>query len=117
MYRHAPDGRLAGRERQLLTPEQAEQARRALMEGATTREAAEALGIPYRRLRERLADQLNLRVGRGRRRRGITNTPFPRLTEDELWLATAEIRRSWTLERWLEADVRQPRDRHRGPRS
>lgn len=113
-HRLGPDGwTLAGRERALLTPEQAVEARRALAAGRTTRETAELLGIPYRRLRDRLRDQLQLRLGRGRVRRGIRRAPFPTLTEQEIRERTAEVRRAWPLERWL---GHAPDDGRRDPR-
>lgn len=116
MHRARANGQLDGRDREWLTPEQAEQARRALAAGLTTREVAEQLGIPYRRMRERLIDQLGIRLGRGRVRRGIPKTPFPVLSDQEIRARCAEIRSRWTPERWLEAGCYRPGTGRREPR-
>lgn len=96
---------LQGRVRLRLTASEANQVRRMLQDGATQREVAQAIGIPYGRLRSRLRDQLRLRVGRGRVRRGIRRTPFPFLTDEEIAAAAAEVRARWTPEREAEAWV------------
>lgn len=100
-----PDGSLQGRVRLRLTSSQANDVRKLLADGYTQREVAERIGVPYRRLRERLRDQLRLRVGRGRVRRGIRKAPFPFLTDEEIAARAAEIRSRWTPEREVEARV------------
>lgn len=102
------DGRMAGRLRLRLTASEADQARRLIQSGLTQREVAERLGIPLRRLRERLRDQLRIRVGRGRVRRGIRRTPFPFLTDEEIAARCAQVRATWTEEREREAWVGGP---------
>lgn len=99
-----PDGGLRGRVKLRLSRDQVARAKRLLVEGYTQREVADLLGIPHRRLRERVRDQLGIRVGQGRVRRGIRKTPFPELTDEEIAARTAEIRATWSeetrLERW-----------------
>lgn len=102
MYR-IENGRLAGRERQWLTDAQLAEVRRLLAEGATQPEAAAAIGVSYRRLRSRLDDQLaDVRVGRGRTRRGHKKTNLD-IPADLIWLRAAEVRRGWSVDRWAEA--------------
>lgn len=100
-----PDGQLAGRVRLKLKQSEAVRVRELLAAGYTQREVASELGIPYRRLRDRLVDQLRLRVGRGRKRRGMRRAPFPFLSDEEIAARTAEIRAAWTPEREAEAWV------------
>lgn len=82
----------------LLTPEQELAVRRAIANGATRDEAAAAAGITPARLWARLRDQLkDVRVGRGRRRKGPA-PPDP--TPQEIAIRMAECRAKWTPERW-----------------
>lgn len=100
-----PDGQLAGRVRHRLRRAEANQVRRLLAAGVPQAEVAQLVGIPYRRLRSRLADQLRIRVGRGRKGRRKRRTPFPFLTQEEIAARAAAIRATWTPEREAEAWV------------
>jgi hypothetical protein len=85
--------------KRLLSPEQELTIRDMLARGATHADAAAAVGITYRALKTRLADQLrDLRVGQGRgggaRRRAADPTPA------EIAVAAAALRRRWTPDRW-----------------
>ena len=86
-------------EKQLLSPEQEQTARRMLAAGAGHRDVAQAIGISYRRLLTRFGDQLaDAKVGRGRGggpRRHADPTP------EEISVGAAGLRRAWSDERWI----------------
>ena len=86
-------------EKQLLSPEQEQTARRMLAAGAGHRDVAQAIGVTYRRLLTRFEDQLaDVRVGRGRGggpRRQADPTP------EEIAVVAAGLRRAWSDERWI----------------
>lgn len=88
-----------------LTPEQERIVRRALIAGATRREAAALIGITRQRLDTRMRDQLaDLRVGRGRG--GGRQWPHSQqysggdwdINEAEIARRAAEIRATWSEE-------------------
>lgn len=85
-------------EKQLLSPEQEQTARRMLADGAGHRDVAQAIGVTYRRLLTRFEDQLaDVRVGRGRGggpRRQADPTP------EEIAVVAAGLRRAWGDDRW-----------------
>ncbi len=85
-------------EKQLLSPEQEQTARRMLAAGARHRDVAQAIGVTYRRLLTRFGDQLaDAKVGRGRGggpRRHADPTP------EEIAVEAAGLRRAWGDERW-----------------
>ncbi len=85
-------------EKQLLSPEQEQTARRMLAAGAGHRDVAQAIGVTYRRLLTRFEDQLaDVRVGRGRGggpRRQADPTP------EEIAVVAAGLRRAWSDHRW-----------------
>jgi hypothetical protein len=77
--------------------------RRAIAGGATRDEAAAAAGITPARLWTRLRDQLSdVRVGRGRRERGV-RPPDP--TPEEIVERAREVRERWSQERRREASM------------
>jgi hypothetical protein len=94
-------------EKQLLSPEQEQTARRMLAAGAGHRDVAQAIGISYRRLLTRFGDQLaDAKVGRGRGggpRRHADPTP------EEISVGAAGLRRAWSDERWIGLPAPGPR--------
>jgi hypothetical protein len=94
------DGAFArGGGKRFLTAAQEQIVRDALARGATHADAAAAVGVTYRFLKTRMADQLrDLRVGQGRGggARHQERDPAP----EEIAVAAAALRRRWTPDRW-----------------
>lgn len=83
-----------------LTEEQTRIVREILASGGTQGEAARAAGIPVRRIRTRFADQLDgaTRNGRGH---GGGRGGFRDLSPEEIAIAAARLRATWSEARWL----------------
>lgn len=91
--------------RQLLSADQERTARELWIAGGSRDEVARAVGVTIDVLQARMADQLKdlPRRGRGGNRRD----PQPDPTPEEIAARAAELRATWTPDRWL-PDPREP---------
>lgn len=86
-------------QRRYLAPEVEAKVRELWLAGASRDEVARAVGITTDMLLSRLKDQLADLPRRGRG--GNVRMPTPDPTEEEIAVRAAELRRSWTIDRYL----------------